>query len=79
MSQEVILEQLKKQVATRVRLTFSDGEIVVADLDLVLEDEEAVILDLTSSNRPEKYRWSDGPPHIFANVADITSCKPECG
>lgn len=71
-----MMEKLKRLQDSRVRITFSDGEILIADIDLVLKDEAAVTLDLVSSNRPEKYAHLQEPRHIFAKVAGIVSCDP---
>jgi len=77
MGESGMLEQLKEQLNKRVRIAFSNGEVVVADVFLVLDDEGAVVFDLVSSNEPAKYVKSDKPPHILARIADITSCEPE--
>ena len=69
------VEKLREQVNKRVRMRFTDGEDLVADLGLVLEDENAVVFDLVASNRPEKYEKSDKRPHIFAKIDDILSCE----
>lgn len=61
---------------SRVRLTFQDGEVLIADLDMVLEDENAIVFDLVISNRPDKYERSDKRPHIFANISDVENCEP---
>jgi len=66
---------LRQHVNKRVRLTFSDGESLIADLGLVLEDEDAVVFDLVASNRPGKYEKSDKPPHIFAKIGEMISCE----
>lgn len=71
-----VLEKLKRSVDRRVRLAFLDGEILTADLSLVLEDEDAIIFDLVATNRPDKYEKSDKPPCIFAKIPDIVRCEP---
>ena len=55
---------------------FLDGEVLTADLSLVLEDEDGIIFDLLATNRPEKYGKSVKPPHIFAKIPDIVRCEP---
>ncbi len=70
-----LIDSLRNGVKGKVCLSFSDGEVLVAKLDLVLEDEDAVVFDLVASNRPDKYEKSDKPPHIYARIADITSCE----
>jgi hypothetical protein len=71
-----ILEKLKRSVGRRVRLVFSDGEVLTADLSLLLEDEDAIVFDLLATNRPDKYEKSDKPPHIFAKIPDVVRCEP---
>ncbi|HTE89983.1 MAG TPA: hypothetical protein VK639_13570 [Terriglobales bacterium] len=64
---------------SRVKLAFRDGEVLVADLDFVLEDEVAIVFDLIESNRPDKYERSDKRPHIFANISEIVHCEKADG
>lgn len=70
-----IIEKLKKCANSRVKLTFSDGEILIADLDFVLDDENLIIFDLVLSNRPDKYERSDKRPHISAAISDVIECE----
>jgi hypothetical protein len=71
-----VLQELKRSVGKKVRLGFSDGEVITADLTLILEDEDAIIFDLLGTNQPDKYGKPDKPPHIFASIADIVTCQP---
>ena len=71
-----ITEKLKMYVNSTVQLAFKDGEVLIADLDMVLEDENAIVFDLVRSNRPDKYERSDKRPHIFANISDLVRCEP---
>jgi small nuclear ribonucleoprotein (snRNP)-like protein len=70
-----VLTKLKTCIDSRVKLTFRDGEIVTGDLDVVLEDENVVVFDLVTSNRPDKYERSDKRPHISATISDVTECE----
>jgi small nuclear ribonucleoprotein (snRNP)-like protein len=70
-----VLEKLKTCVDSRVKLTFRDGEILIGDLDVVLEDENAIVFDLVTSNRPDRYERSDKRPHISATISDVTECE----
>jgi hypothetical protein len=79
MSGEELVEKLKRCLKSRVKLAFRDGEVLVADLDFVLEDEVAIVFDLIESNRPDKYERSDKRPHIFANISDIVHCEKADG
>ncbi len=71
-----LLTQLRGHLNTRVKLAFRDGEIVIGQLDLVLEDKRAIVFDLVTSNRPDKYEKSDKRPHIFADISDVIWCEP---
>jgi hypothetical protein len=70
-----VLEKLKKCAHSRIKLTFRDGEILIGDLDVVLEDENVIVFDLVTSNRPDKYERSDKRPHISAAISDVTECE----
>jgi hypothetical protein len=72
----IVLQKLKSLTDSRVKLTFEDGEVVIADLDIVLEEENVLVFDLVMSNRPDKYERSDKRPHILAKVSDVISCEP---
>ena len=74
MSVTDVLEKLKTCANSRVKLTFRDGEILIGDLDVVLEDENVIVFDLVTSNRPDKYERSDKRPHISATISDVTEC-----
>ncbi len=49
------LQVLKDNVKKNVRILCTDGEVLVAQIVHVDEDELDVIYDLVSSNRPERY------------------------
>lgn len=46
---------LKANIDKQVRITAADGEVLVVKLILVSEEEEDIIYDLISTNRPDKY------------------------
>lgn len=71
-----ITEKLKRYINSTVRLAFKDGEILIADLDTVLEEENVIVFDLVNSNRPDKYERSDKRPHISAKISDLVQCEP---
>lgn len=75
MSVTDVLEKLKMYVNSRVKLAFRDGEVLIADLDVVLEDENTIVFDLVTSNRPDKYERSDKRPHISATISDVIECE----
>jgi small nuclear ribonucleoprotein (snRNP)-like protein len=71
-----MLEKLKTCVDSRVQLTFRDGEVLTADLNFVLEEQNLIVFDLVRSNRPDKYERSDERPSISAAISDLTKCEP---
>jgi hypothetical protein len=71
-----LVDELRKYANSRVKIIFTDGEIVLADLDLVLEEENAIIFDLVTSNRPDRYEKRGKMPHISAKISDVISCEP---
>ena len=62
MSVTDVLEKLKTCANSRVQLTFCDGEVLIANLNFVLEEENLIVFDLVRSNRPDKYERSDERP-----------------
>ena len=75
MSVADVLEKLKSCVNSRVKLTFRDGEVLIADLNFVLEEENLIVFELVKSNRPDKYERSDKRPHISAAISDVMGCE----
>jgi hypothetical protein len=70
-----VLEKLESGVNSRVKLTFRDGEVLIADLTLVLKEENLIVFDLVRSTLPDKYERSDKRPHISAAISDVTECE----
>jgi hypothetical protein len=70
-----IVGKLRTCINSRVKLTFRDDEILIADLDFVLEEENLIIFDLILSNRPDKYERLDKRPHISATISDVVECE----
>ena len=75
MSDLEMLTKLKMFANSRVRLFFKDGEILVCNLTIVLEDENLIIFDLVSSNRADKYERSDKRPHISTPISEVSDCE----
>jgi hypothetical protein len=69
-----VLEKLRLCLNSRAKLCFRDGEVLIADLGFLVEDEDAIVFDLVTSNRPDKYEKSDKRPHIYAKISDVTDC-----
>jgi small nuclear ribonucleoprotein (snRNP)-like protein len=70
-----VLEKLKTCVDSRVKLTFRDGEVLIANLRFVLEEENLIVFDLVRSNRPDKYERSDERPAISTTISEVTECE----
>ena len=77
MPQNELRSNLKDKVGRNVKLTFSDGEVLVGKLLIVLEEEDGIIFDLIKSNRPRKYERSDLRPSLWARISDVLTCEPE--
>ena len=76
-----ILENLKKcfEIKGSDWLFATRLQCLVAALDLVMEDENAIVFALIESNRPDKYNRSDKSPHISLNISDIIHCEKADG
>lgn len=74
-----IVASLRGNVGRKVKIAFSDGEVVVGKLVCVLEEEGGIVFDLVRSNRPDKYERSDMPPCLWADLADIVGCERPTG
>ena len=77
MSIDSLVDELKQLLDKRVRLVFSDGEAVVCDLQFVIEEDDSVVFELVSSNRPGKYEGSDIRPTVRGKISEIIECCPE--
>jgi hypothetical protein len=69
-----LVEKLMRLLDHRVRFLFSDGEVLVGDLEFVIPEEDSVIFELVSSNRPDKYEKSGVRPTGLAKISEIVDC-----
>jgi hypothetical protein len=74
-----ILQELKSLKHSCAKITFADGEAVVAS-DIYItgeidEPENAFIFTLLHSNRPDKWPNLAERPTIYAKVEDVLTCE----
>jgi hypothetical protein len=59
-----------------VRLTFTDGEVIVARrLDLI-ESDDLISFELVESSRPDRYEKTDEPLGLVAKLSELADCSP---
>lgn len=68
---------LKRNEGKVVRITFDDGEAVVARVIDVSQEDEDVIYRLISTNRPNRYEKTDVEPTLSASLESIVSVEGE--
>lgn len=69
-----LVEKLMQLLNRRVRFVFSDGEVLVGDLEFVIPEDDSVIFELVSSNRPDKYENCDVRPTGLGKISEIVEC-----
>ena len=65
------MQMSKDSVDSNVRLICSDGEILVAKILFVCEEDEGVIYDLVSTNKELNYEKCDKQPSYWTNFREI--------
>ena len=70
------LQLLKASIDQIVKITCSDGEILVAKVLSVSEEEEDVIYDLVKTTRDEHYEKRDVQPAYLIHFRSITRVEP---
>lgn len=68
---ETDLQQLKASIDKVVKIICSDGEILVAKVHAVSEEDEDVIYDLISTTNESRYEKRDEQPVYLINFKDI--------
>jgi hemerythrin superfamily protein len=72
-----IAERLRKLESGLVRLSSTEGEVIVARLLSISEEHQDVVLDIISTSQPERYerlgsRYNDGAWAIpFEYIGDV--------
>lgn len=71
------IEMLKQNEGKIVRIAFDDGEMVVARVIDVSEDDEDVIYRLVSTSSPDRYEKTDLEPTLLASLQSIVSVEEQ--
>ena len=69
------LETLKANVDGLVKINSFDGEVIVAKVHFVSEEDEDVIYDLISTSRESQYEKLDQQPAYRIRFQDIESVE----
>ena len=69
------LDVLTSRIDRLVRIDCIDGEVLVAKILLVAEQEEEIIFDLVSTNRQDKYQKLDKQPAYLLRFKHIASVE----
>jgi hypothetical protein len=69
------LETLKANVDRLVKINSFDGEVIVAKVHFVSEEDEDVIYDLVSTSRESQYEKLDQQPAYRIRFQDIESVE----
>ena len=70
------LELLKASTDKYVVIHIEDGEVIVAAVHFVSDEDQDVIYDVISSNRPERYRDDTSKPAYLMPFAKIEFIEP---
>jgi hypothetical protein len=69
------LEVLKTSRRRELQIRSFDGEVLIATVFLISDEERDVIVELVSSNRPEKYEAMGVHPALLLKFRDIESVQ----
>jgi hypothetical protein len=70
------LQLLKDRTNGTVRITCTDGEVIIAKVQLVSEEDEDVVYDLISTTKEVHYEKHDEQPAYLIKFEDISSVEP---
>lgn len=70
------VDTLKANVNKLVKITATDGQVLVVKLIAVGEEEEDIIYDLVRTNRPDKYERLDVQPAYSLPFRAIERVEP---
>jgi small nuclear ribonucleoprotein (snRNP)-like protein len=73
---ETDLQMLKQNIDKNVRIVCRNGEIVVAKVHLVNEEDEDVIYDLVSTSNESQYEKHDEQPAYLIRFGEIERVEP---
>jgi hypothetical protein len=68
------LQLLKSRAVVRIKCM--DGEVILAKVQLVSEEDEDVIYDLVSTTKESRYEKHDEQPAYLIRFEDIESVEP---
>jgi hypothetical protein len=68
---------LQQSIGKVVRLTCSDGEVIVAKLDLVDPMDEEIVYEMLSTTNESKYEKFDKQPAYLLRFSDISTVNAE--
>jgi small nuclear ribonucleoprotein (snRNP)-like protein len=70
------LQLLKDSIARIVKITCCDGEILLAKVHSVSDEDEDVIYDLVSTTKESHYEKRDEQPAYLISFRDIDKVEP---
>lgn len=72
---EIDLQLLKASIDKVVRITCSDGEILLAKVHFVSDEDQDVIYDLVSTTKESHYEERDEQPAYRVQFREITKVE----
>ena len=70
------LQMLKASIDKVVKITCTDGEILIAKVQVVSDEDKDVIYDLVSTTRESHYEKHDLQPAYLIDFQDIERVEP---
>jgi small nuclear ribonucleoprotein (snRNP)-like protein len=70
------LQMLKASIDKVVKITCTDGEILIAKVQAVSDEDKDVIYDLVSTTRESHYEKRDEQPAYLIGFRDIERVEP---
>ena len=69
------IQLLKDRTNGTVRINCTDGEVIIAKVQLVSEEDEDVVYDLISTTKESRYEKHDEQPAYLIKFQDIRSVE----
>jgi small nuclear ribonucleoprotein (snRNP)-like protein len=70
------IELLKDSIDHTVVLRCTDGEVIVAEIHSVSEEDQDIIYDVVSSSRPDEYRGTGEKAAYLIPMSEVSSVEP---
>ena len=67
---------IKAGVNRIVRILCCDGEVIVAKIHAISDEDQDVICDLLSTSRPDKYEKYSEQPALLIKLVEIDHVEP---